>query len=217
MMRGRATSAFLVLLLSLGLSSSAAAISMLPNPVVDATSGTTVTITMTGSAVGSGFGETVLSGAIGASDISLLFTVTVSGPGALEGGVLPDLQIGILDPDGGCFGFACATSAGRIDPAGGADPVLSASVQAANLGADFFFNPDVGPNSTSQEFFVSFNPTTPFALDGSESVAFMVAIDSGVPFNIVPAPLLVPEPATALLLACGLLSLGAGARSRNRR
>ena len=121
--------------------------------------------------MGTGFGETVLSGAIGASDVSLIFTVGITGPNILDGGALPDLQLGILDPDGGCAGFACATAAGRIGASGG-DPVVSASVQALNLGADFFYGPPgVGPNSTSQQFFVSFNPSTAWTLDGSESLA----------------------------------------------
>ena len=63
---------------------------------------------------------------VGGLDVSLIFTVGVSGPGALDGGVLPDLQVGLLDPDGGCLGFACATAVGRIDPPTG-DAVSSAN------------------------------------------------------------------------------------------
>ena len=205
-----------LLLPTLGLAGSASAFSIFPNPVVDDDgAGTTITVTQTGFAVGSGFGETVLDGAIGGLDVSLIFTVSVSGPGALDGGVQPDFQVGLIDDDGGCFGFACATAVGAINPPSG-DAVASASLQsfgAYNLGADIFFDTDVGPNSTSQEFFVTFDRSS-FDLDGSESFALMVAIDSGVPFNITPAPLLVPEPSTALLLGLGLLSCAQAARRR---
>ena len=112
-----------LLLPMLGLAGTATAFSIFPNPVVDDDgAGTTITITQTGFAIGSGFGETVLDGAIGGLDVSLIFTVSVVGPGALDGGVQPDLQVGVLDPDGGCFGFACATTTLSYSPRNGAAP-----------------------------------------------------------------------------------------------
>lgn len=181
---GRAAIATAALLL-LGPASIAGA--QAPPTVTSDGAGTTITITNTGSAIGPGFGETVLAGSIGASDFVLVFTVGVSGPAALDGGALPDLRIGVVDSDGACFGFTCATAAGRIDPPGG-DPVLGASIQPLGLGADFFFAPGVGPDATSQLIFVSFSQSPPWAFD--ESIEFVVDTDApGVlPFSVGPPP-----------------------------
>lgn len=154
-----------------------------------------VTIDFLGMTVGAPAGSTTLAGSVGASDVSLIFTFTVdpetpSSPNAFE-------TLSLFN-----FGSVPESAFGTL-PGSGVD-VVDASLSLSRVGFDA---PGLLPGETSDPFFVSYagDPT------GTE-ISFEL-LDGGFILGQVQ---IVPEPATALLLASGLLVF-AGRRRRVAR
>ena len=140
-----------------------------------------------GMATGLPAGGSVLDGSVGASDVSLLFDVSVSSDSDF---FLVDIVLIAFDPT--------VTAVGSLPGAGiGFSGTVSPTV------ADFVFLEQLDPGEATNPFFVSFSGLAPGDLLQFETV-----------FGLLDSVTVVPEPATASLLGLGVAVLAARRRRR---
>jgi hypothetical protein len=203
----------LAALLSLGFASNASAFSfdMSPNPVDtdfgngDGGTGENGTITLVGVVSGTPAGG-VCTTCPGGSDLSLVFELT------MDSGADPIASLGVSILYSAFLGYSI-TGAGSIET-GGVD-VTGVSITTTAFGdtANFVFGAGAGvaATQTSDQFFVS---VASLLGDESEKINFMVGPQDGdADYTIYPAPIITPEPGTALLLAVGIVGLAVGRRA----
>ena len=180
----------------------AGALTMTPNPLVFSDGTTTVTITLVGTTTGIPIGGTVLFGSTAGTNLSVIFSLSVSGGATaavetleMSARTLPSLPI------------IPSTGAGRI-----AGPNVDIAAVTGVLNApkfDFgvagtpFAGEGVGTGQTSDLFFVSYAagalvPNVHF---------FRFKPDPGVGVPFTADAIIVPEPGSLLLLGLGLGSL----------
>jgi hypothetical protein len=184
--------------LALLLPVAAAAITINPNPVTFNNGTDAGTITLVGSVTGVPSGGTVLAGSVGASDISLVFQVTVTS------GNVESLGIGASGIGGPPF--LSSTGAGWI-PGSDVD-ITSVTGTAGTRIFDFDSDGELDLGQTSDWFFVSY---ASLPEDGTRQVNFMVngSTGSDIPISAV---LEAPEPGVLGLLALGSGALGLAVR-----
>jgi hypothetical protein len=171
---------------------SAGALTLSPNPVAFTNGTDTGTITLVGTATGVPAGGTVLAGAVGVSDITLIFQVTVTG-GALE-------SVGIGATGIGGPPFLSSTGAGPI--AGPDTDVTTVTGTAGTRIFDFDTDGDLDAGQTSDQFFVSWSTLSDA---GDRQINFMINGSVGADFPV--SSVVVPEPGFAALLGLGALAL----------
>ena len=186
----------------------AAAVSILPNPVIFNDGTTFVTVTLVGTATGMPGGGSQLTGTTSAGNIVLIFQLSVSA-GAVEvlrvgARVLPVLPL--------------ITTTGTGTIAGtGVDVLAGAGGTATTPRFDFgvagtpFAGEGVAAGQTSDYFFVSF---ASLAANGTEGIRFTVDPGVGGLFN--GEAIIIPEPGSLLLLGMGLGFLGTRAARRRK-
>jgi len=175
--------------LGMGLSGTARALAIDPDPRSFNDSGVAGTITLTASVNGIPSGGSVELGSVDASDITLVFEVSVT-TGTLNGvgaaAFLPPFGAGSPSLEG----------AGVIDNSG--EDVTGVSASGSN-GAVFEFlsggSGTLSAGETSDEFFISYES---LATDGSLVVNFMISpADGSSDFTVTST--IVPEPGLAVL------------------
>ena len=187
-----------VLSILVPMGAAALTISISPNPRTYSDGDDTGTITLVGTATGVPVGGTVVAGTVGATDISLIFQVTVTA------GSVESLGVGVLDTSP--FGGVSSTGAGRI--AGPDTDVTTVTGTAGTRIFDFDADGQLDVGQTSDLFFISYASLQD---DETQVVNFMVNGETGTDFTV--SATLVPEPA---LLACLGLGLGILLLSRRR-
>ena len=175
------------------LAGDAAAVSMLPNPapwlLPTPTSGE---VTLTGVVTGTPIGGTVLDGAVGVGDTTLVLSVSSFTDG------IPDFQIKHL--------LLAATAVGTI--AGGGIDIASGALDGFSTTGFFTFggSGDLAPGETSDEVFVSFASSPVGVLLDFRTAGDLVSLTTAT---------VVPEPGIAWLLVVGGVAVWI-ARGRER-
>jgi hypothetical protein len=190
--------AALVLLAPIG----AAALTISPNPQTFSNGTDAGSITLVGTATGVPVGGTVLAGAVGVSDVTLIFQATVTS-GALE-------SLGVGATGIGGPPFLSSTGAGRI--AGPDVDVTGVTGTAGTRIFDFDGDGELDAGQTSDYFFVSWASLPD---DETRQVNFMVNGSTGSDFT-VSAVITAPEPEVLGLLGLGLGGLALWRRRSSR-
>jgi hypothetical protein len=212
-MRFAAVSACFAAVLSMGFVTSASAlpIDMNPNPVItdfgngDGGTGENGTITLVNVVNGTPGGGVCATCPAG-GDITFIFELS------MDLGSDPIASIGVSILDGPFSGYSI-TGAGSIET-GGVD-ITGVVINASAFGDTGLFTfgagAGVAAGQTSDQFWVS---VASVLGDETESINFMIGPQDGDPdYTIHPAPVITPEPGTALLLAAGMVGLALSRRS----
>lgn len=186
---GRRFLRLLTLLAAVLIAPTSSAISMLPNPAVIDLTTIAGQILLTDSTTGLPMGGTVLDGAVGSSDVTLVFQIS------LTLGGIPDLSVNFnvatpiaptVTAVGTIAGSGLDIVAGTTAPPGG----------DGLPGGGFTFDGNLGAGQTSDLLFVSYTSSPVDAIMSFQALGGFVALNQGAT--------IVPEPCTALLVASGL-------------
>jgi hypothetical protein len=170
----------------------AGALTLSPNPTPFSNGTDIGSITLVSTTTGTPLGGTVLAGAVGVSDITLIFQVTMTG-GALE-------SLGVGGTGIGGPPFLSSTGAGWIS---GADvDITSVTGTAGTRIFDFDGDGELDAGQTSDLFFVSWSSLSDA---GDRQINFMINGSVGADFTV--SSVVVPEPGFAALLGLGALAL----------
>ena len=195
----------------------AGALTMTPNPITYTDGETSVTITLVGTAIGIPGGGTVLMGSTGLTDLSLVFSLSVSDvdPFDLVTAGIEKVEVGVRVPP---FTLIASTGAGWIPGAGVDIAQVTGTVNARSFDFGLLTPPNndaVLAGQTSDLFFVSYAAGV-LQSNGTQVVRLKLDPVVGGIFGGPPDPTLIPEPGSLLLLGMGLGFLGTRAARRRK-
>ena len=176
------------------------ALTMTPDPLLFSITGAAGSIDFQYSTTGVPAGGTVLAGAVGAGNITLVFNVTITSGG------IDSIGVGITLLSSTGAGWIGTSADGLVDIT---SVTGTSSTRIFNFGASGEgVNPNVNAGETSNLFFISFATLTP-----PKTINFMISPSDGSS-DVTVSATIVPEPASVMLLGAGLAGLAIRTRKR---